>query len=652
MSFPLFFLFAIVFLTVSAMTHGTAQAFKKKRGGKGRNPPRKDASKGETPQGAEGKGLTRNWPKWSFPRAGNAVEKAFRWAEGNAQESSSHASAHAWDSARAVALLALGPEDQRVWAALSRSARSLADHAVNLESSVEGVRERRLRAAASVAMGALEGFDEIARAATKDAGGGPPEKRVAAAEINFARGTLEWINSAVPPERRAAFAPRAARSLAEALYPTDVPVLGRAGQKPIEELFPSAAELRDALARVEGPEGPGQGSELALSLKSRLGFELWDSGGEEEAREATDLLREASRGLDKLLGPGSLEAFAAKERLARRLAGLHGYGKIAPFPMRIPAAPELAAARELFLELRELIPQGAAGEPFAKRVQMGLAAAGIGRKAGGAARNAAWKAEFFYSAQAVIMKRAGRAEDGEFCDYGDDEGAARLGYDVAALTLRADLDCKDYELRSLALARRRNVLGGRHPETACSLALAGDFLRGEEGSVIFWALALEALEGRGGRYARQEADLKVRIGRFFMTEGDNRQAAVILAEADKLYLDRFGERNQERLACAALLAKARQSAGDASGAAEIYQSRLALLDGAPRRRDPEPTLPSDAFLLGVALAGTAAFMFSRGAREEASRLKERARGILAREGVGFSPGANAASLARSMRAIP
>ncbi|MDR1167146.1 MAG: hypothetical protein LBO66_14990 [Deltaproteobacteria bacterium] len=550
-----------------------------------------------------------------------------------------------------MALLALGPEDPRVWAALSRSARSLFDFAANAEDYAESFRKFCARAAASIAMGALNGFDEAARAAAKGAGEGPPLPRISAAEKDFARRTLELIDSVIPRESRASFAPRAERSLAEAFYPIDGPILGRAGQTPVGALFPSTAELRAALARAENPGGPGQGSRAAFSLRSRLGLELWDSGGAAAAREATELLSEASRGLDRLLGPGALESLAAKERLARRLAGLYGYGKIIPSPTRIPAEPELAAARELFRELRKFAPRGKAGTPFKKRALMGSGAAGVGRVASATAREEARDILRRYSIQAFPEDLSIYDKPSEICEYGDGEGVGRMGFDASALALRAGFSGMGIDATHVVLALRRNVLGGRHPETACSLALLGDTLTYMEGSLVFWSLALEALEGRGGRYAVQEADLKCRLGRVFLSESDDGQAAAILAEAEKLYLDSWGETCQERLECAALRAEASRRAGNLAVAEEIYRSLLALLDGAPLRRDPEPTLPSDGLILALALAGTASAMFSRGERAEASRLMKRALEIRAREGGDSFLGTAVDSRARALRSI-
>ncbi|MDR1166378.1 MAG: hypothetical protein LBO66_11040 [Deltaproteobacteria bacterium] len=652
MSFALFSLFAFVFLAVSAMTHGTALAFKKKRGSKGKAYSVKIALPRSPKDMAEEKSLPRDWPRWDYPRAGNVVEKTRLWAEIHTKVTSSHGAAHGWDGTRAVALLALGPDDPRVWAALSRSARSFADHAAALDRPLGGVREFRLRAAASVAMGALAGFDAAERAAAKGAGDGPPAPRVAAGERDFARKTLERINASVPFERRAAFAPRPAWSLAEAMYPTDFPFLGRAGQKTVGELFPSAGELRAVLARVEGPGGPGQGSAFALSLKSRLGLELWDTGGATAAREATELLAEASSGLESLLGPGNPEALAAKERLARRLAGLSGYGKILPQPLRIPADPDLAAARELFLEIKKLAPRGEEGRPIRKRAEMGALAARVGRKVSAAARAAVGQEISDFMGRHISASVRGNDGFHAYCDYGDDEGASRLGFDLMTISVRAGLGDMAADARAIALARRRYALGGRHPETACSLALTMVPSEIHEGDFAYWTLALEALEGRGGRYASQEAELKVRIGRFLMSERDYAWAAALLAEADKLYLDSWGETCQERLECAALLAQALRESGDAVGAEEIYRSLLALLDGAPLRRDPEPTLPSDELILALAMAGTAAAMFSRGEGEgeEASRLMKRATEIRAREGADSFLGSYVDSLARSMKA--
>ncbi|MDR1166384.1 MAG: hypothetical protein LBO66_11070 [Deltaproteobacteria bacterium] len=64
------------------------------------------------------------------------------------------------------------------------------------------------------------------------------------------------------------------------------------------------------------------------------------------------------------MGPGDPEALAAKERLARRLAGRYGYGKISHSRARIPAEPELAAARELFRELEKTRSPGKSGDAF------------------------------------------------------------------------------------------------------------------------------------------------------------------------------------------------------------------------------------------------------------------------------------------------
>jgi hypothetical protein len=172
---------------------------------------------------------------------------------------------YVWDGARAATLWALGPDDPRVWGALSRAARRYLDIALKLERADVVARPPISRFAARLAAGATRGFDAIARAATS----GAP---IPATELSFARETLAIALSESPrADGLKPFSPPAANSVAEAWLQensaTATPARGRAP-------FPSAEELRDELARAEGPQRRARNSKEALEVRSRLGLEL------------------------------------------------------------------------------------------------------------------------------------------------------------------------------------------------------------------------------------------------------------------------------------------------------------------------------------------------------------------------------------------
>jgi hypothetical protein len=519
---------------------------------------------------------------------------------------------HCWEGTRALALIAFGPEDPRVWTTLSRSARAFANVAIDPEETDPATRALNLRAATAIAEGTLEAFAQLGR------------HRFPAEELAFAELTLAALRSKSLHGGYGRFAAAPARSLAEAMDPEAMDPKGaslpprqpaRPSDDPREGPFLSVEELRRELSRAEGPQGPGPGSREALALASRLGQELWDSGNWESAKEAKDLAREASLGLDRLLGPAAPEALAAKERLARLLVGLPGYGGLPRlYPKIIRSRVKLEAGIALFRELEELAPRSGAG----RRAATLAAAAELVANGGDWSLIAGPKRLSSLTHPNVTrLSTEGKRE------------RAREGYDLALLALLAGQPTFSAQLNSRVLSLRESVLGGRHPETACSLALFGVYLPWDKGSNEYLALALEAIAGRGGRYVPFEAELKLLLGQRFARLHDFGPAASILAEADELFRASWGEACQKRLKCAAWRALALILAEDFDGALKFAQSLVKLLDGAPARSDPDPESAPDETILALALAMAGSAHVIRGERETGERFILRASEIRA-----------------------
>ncbi|MDR1314367.1 MAG: hypothetical protein LBQ12_11910 [Deltaproteobacteria bacterium] len=156
---------------------------------------------------------------------GARLEKERRWVEVDTLLRDTHGAAHGWDGMRALARLVFGPEDSRVWAFQARSASELADFALRPGGDWGLVREHRLKAAASLAAGALEGSSSSEAATTAAAGsagrgggaGGNPDRSplpVPAAERAFAEAVLGRILSVIPSAGRNG-GPRGAACLAD-----------------------------------------------------------------------------------------------------------------------------------------------------------------------------------------------------------------------------------------------------------------------------------------------------------------------------------------------------------------------------------------------------------------------------------------------------
>jgi tetratricopeptide (TPR) repeat protein len=524
-----------------------------------------------------------------------------------------------WDGTRALALCLFGPERPEVWAALSRTARSYLDLAFSLKSSEKKARKICLRIAASLALGAIGGF-KIA------AGAKPPAAPIPAAELSFARETLDMALRESPFKLSLLTLPALSRLL-PALSPAEAQELmglsvatALARAKPrafplafesvlqAEEPFPSAETLRDALARAEGPAGPGPDSKEALGVRSRLGLELWDEGDRASAAEATEALREAAEGLARLLGPEAPESLSAKERLARRLVGLNGFGRIPPLFPRLSAPDEIALGLKLAQEIKESAPASDEGETLLASI-----------KKGGATE------------LAVTRELLGKDPPGAISADGENDLAARKLYDLALASASSEDKRLAVDACAKSLSRRWVFYGGRHPETASSLALLGDLYKDENGRGLpYWALALEAVGGlraRGGRHAIMAAELLRRIGMVFLETSDHLQAASVFREADAIFRSRRPDDDPERLELAALVAHCLACGEDYAAAREEYRALEKILSKAPPRLDPDPRASSADSLQAMCLAGIAFSTILLGEDAKAKTLLQRAKEI-------------------------
>jgi hypothetical protein len=511
---------------------------------------------------------------------------------------------NSWDGTRALALLAFGPEDPRAWAALARSARAFSDSATDAEEILPGSRLIQLSVATSLAAGTLEAFERIGR------------QRFPAEELAFADQTFSELRLMTFHGGYGKLAPPPARSVAEALELVAenlAPVKFKRRQDALEEgVRLSAEELRRELARAESPQGPGPGSREALALRSRLGQELWDSGNWESAKEAKDLAREASLGLDRLLGPEAPEARAAKERLARLLVGLHGHGSFPIlYPDNILSRVELKAGVALFRELEKIAPKS--DEEARSRAATLAAAADLVGKEGD------WKP----LARLKPQRSSKRADETRHSDE-DNIARSRLDNDLALLALMAGQRDVSLEFASNARASQGIEVNARHPESGRALALLGILYDEDLGSDEYLSLALETVAGRGGRFAPFEADLKFRLGMSFAARNDFGPATAILGEADELLRASWGDMSQKRLERAAWRALILFLAESYDDSLKLCQSLVQLLDGAPPRRDPDPDSPPDETILATALVVGGSALLVRGEREEGERLIVRA----------------------------
>jgi tetratricopeptide (TPR) repeat protein len=579
--------------------------------------------------------LPSGWPEWKFPEMIPSLEKQRLFAEHLTKSDSMLVAAEAWDCLRALGLLLLGPGDPRVWAALARSARALACHQPETFRPGSQLHELMLdyfSRAVILAAGAAEALRDPAlrlppasepgprpsggHAGTGDAGGasgetcgtspdredvvtpaeaaGPEWDR--AGELASAEETLGRLRVKAPPADGPLSA--TARSFYGAMFPGSSPEAGKG-------CLPSTGDLRARLDAAEGPGGPGPGSREALVLRSLLGAEIWDTGDWSRAGEALELLKEASRGLDLLAGKRDPDSLDARERRARRLGGLYGHAAVIPRIPKVPPASHVRKAEKLFRNLEELAPSGRKGDSLRFRAACcanGMAARDIGSEGG------QQKVQKFLAVyRNMLTEEAGCPHELE---------TARRDFDVAEFLMHPESDYHmviPFVMNSLT--SRRRLLGGRHPETAASLARTGDVLFSAddpERACSFWALALEALEGQGDRCEIFRADIETRIAVHLHSVGNLENVTQLLVRACGRLSKALGDTAQINLETSFILGTDLFKAGRLDEAEEIFTKLVSLLDGAPPRSDPDPSYPSDAAVLYSSLAGKAAAMLFRG----------------------------------------
>ncbi|MDR1037274.1 MAG: tetratricopeptide repeat protein [Deltaproteobacteria bacterium] len=612
---PLFLaLTALAALASPFLTCGTAQAAPEKPGkGDGGTP--KGAGKANANGGAPGpsprSAPVDDRPEWRLPYMGSLLELGLEEASRTPRKKDRSAmhrgdredpleAPHAWDGLRALAMLALGQEDPRVWAILTRCAVSLEDFLAGKEAAAwsrKGL-DPGWHTVASLASGAVEGLKaascsgtgfpktspDVADDGRPEAGpGGGELARALDAEMAFARGTLRRIQKRSP----SVIGTKPTRTLAEFLYPA----------RPLAaawDSFPSADELRSRLEAAEGQGGPGPKSREALVSASLLGAEIFDTCGRDAHPEAVGLMKTALKGLEQVAGNRDQDSLAAKERLGRRLAGTPGYGSVLPAGLVKPSPEFKSLALKQYRSIR-LLANGPEGRALVDRADLAVS---------GLLGNERTKYDrLFYIAISTLSLSPWPHQDEMPAPW-----TARAGFDSAELLLRSD-QSEDFclDLHMCALQKRRTLLGAVHPETASSLARVGDYLCSASAvqACGYWALALEALEGSGERAGPFRADLEMRIGRVLLYCGDSELALPLLRRSEEVLRNFQGERSQQALTCAALLARAQLRSGMAAEAGDTYGRIATILGGAPARRDPDPFMPSDETLLATALAGTA-----------------------------------------------
>ncbi|MDR1038950.1 MAG: hypothetical protein LBR80_02030 [Deltaproteobacteria bacterium] len=592
-----------------------------------------------------GRPLPEGWPEWNFPHMEKILESQRHLAESMVSDGKLLEAAHAWDELRALALLLFGPGDPRVWASLSRSAGALAilnDGPGDPDSG--RIRKFVAPAASSVAAGARAGLEEAFAAHPPDSRLWKPslpwergdmpgdwEKR-RDRELAFAEGTLARLPAGSGLSRGEPAPPL--RSLAEAMYPGDREGIGEAPSA--EDPFPSFDELRARWKAAEGPGGPGAGSREELALRSLLGAELWDTDGREEAaEEAISLMREASAGLDRAAGDRDRDSLAAKESLARRLGGMVGYGSVPPAHFVLRPRADRTSARNLFRSLLKLAPAGPEGERLRRRAAIAVAGLSLGLDEGQG--HAAM--DLAFAANRLLSKGSGKDEELE---------AARCSFDVAEFMLHDGAAAIAERHFFFALGLRRFFLGWSHPEVAVTLGRMGDALNsdGKVGRACAnWALALEALEGRGDRYEFFRADLEFRLGRTVMLEAETLQAIPILERAEERYRRVRGEMSQHALEAAAFIGISHYHAMDVRRSGKAYMRIVKLLDGVLPVSDPDPALAPYEDLLSVALAGAGAAAIACGETAGGRALIKRSVGL----GTGLESGFTFRNMAEMFR---
>ncbi|MDR1037400.1 MAG: hypothetical protein LBT40_12825 [Deltaproteobacteria bacterium] len=597
--------------------------------------------------------LPKGWPKWSFPPMGPVLEKMLLFVELTQAEEDGLSAAHQWDGLRALIRQIHGPNDPRGWACLSRSARALADYAwMPLGNVPVEKRESQKNAAAFISAGAvaafrrdglsLNVFPPVSRPELRPGGGAgetgaKAKARTGArkeakatgkegakngeagwdrsAELAFAEKTLATVMSRIRSRDGGPMPPPPPLvSLQEALYPGLLHDDGK-------DTFPSIEKLRSDLEAAEAPGGPGPASREALVLRSLLGAELWDMEVFEAEEEAMDLMRKSSEGLAKLLGLKDPDTMIAKERYARRLADMPCPWKVASFAQTTLSSLDCELAERLFRSLRRHAPPGEAGDNLRNRAELGGAWASNGA---------------FLKDTRFCFRSWDKAWDPARQPLSLERG--RMQFDAGEYFLR--FGPIDYALRHHAksLECRKHVLGGRHPETAASLARVGDCTRDDDIGLAFcaWALAIEALEGRGEQYEPSLAELEYRLGTALQLEGAPAESVPLLYRAEGRHPLFLEERATRTLECLAYLAQGlfwtrRVPEGEA-----LYERIIDVLDGEYLRTSSESSVTSEDVLLSTALAGAGIARILRSDRKGGEEFLVRSYEVL-EEAPGESP---------------
>ncbi|MDR1037412.1 MAG: tetratricopeptide repeat protein [Deltaproteobacteria bacterium] len=592
------------------------------------------------------------WAEWDFPAMGLLLEKQRFLAETKQRKGDLLGAAHDWDGLRALARNIFGPRDPRTFASLSRSARSLAEHVIGPRAVAGPLSAEMASGAASMASGVLLGLED-AEIDPQDsspmipwpglmAGFGPQPNlgdppgdwggktrretsralaEAIAGEKAFASDTLQLIRARAPHAVWDSAPPLPLMSLSEAVYPK-----GRHGESdPCP--FPPPDELRRRLSAAEAPGGPGPKSREALVLMSRLGEALTDFGGEDQTFEGTGLMRNASKGLDSLAGPGDPDALEAKERLARRLAGLSGYGKILEPYVNEPSRGNLSQAHWLFRNIWKLAPAGEEGEPLRLRSRMCTFWATFAKKVLAESDSPDGTSDMkptgdFIMSAGWLMAIGMEMDEGEGDFKMPGAWVGRSAFDFAEMMHFSQVFPAYTHFHRLSLRVRRHALGGRHPETARSMSCLADGLypEKEEKAAAYWAQALEALEDQGETEDLNRAEVEFRLGRAVMMAREYGQAIPILEKSEETFRRLLGETHQRTLTPTISLAQSLYWAGFTEEAGKIYARTVSLLEDIPDRKRESRYHTTDKGYLSVAMAGLGATMYLRGERKEGIRL--------------------------------
>jgi hypothetical protein len=570
--------------------------------------------------------------------------------------------AHRWDGLRALARLVLGPDDPRVWALLSRSARSLSDTAESL-GSLHGpetleyhiqmlARSNYLTGAASMAAGALAGLRDagtalpvssgIMEAPGTDASWRAAPDTAGQAWETHGRAAPDTAGQAVKTDGRAA--PDTAGQAGETDRRAAPATAGQAGETRgqrkarIAETAFAEATLAKCLGHRVSPPNDLKPPHPVKTLGAAVYSGRYVPEGDSDIYLSIGQLRErlSLAECPDGPGPGSREALVLRSTLGRELSDSGGRGTYAESLALLKEASAgldaLAGARDPdSLAAKERLARRLFGLAGPARIVPGrfdmpttgetrlslklfreletLAPAGrwgdcLRRRAG----LGAFLAEFALSdrpgsgnAESHMSQIRSWLHPSE--PPGLDAELARDAFDLGEIMLRHGRTREGLLFHVRALDLRRLLLGFRHPETASSLVRSGDLLCSGEMEDLGchdWAVALEALETRGVRYERFRADLEFRIGRTFLFWYDAPLAAPLLSRSLGRYRAAFGEMSQESLETAALLGLALFWSGDVGGADGTFRALAGLLDGAPARQDPDPGMPSDGEVLTAA----------------------------------------------------